>query len=123
MVRVVLFGLLLIVAGCATRPETEGTSADEQLRALYEREFAWRQDQEGYLRGEDGDWERGPAWPDVSPEAQARRLAYWERALGELAAIPRDALSEDEQVNAAVFEEIVSALASKYPDALFAVVR
>ncbi|KGE05161.1 DUF885 domain-containing protein [Pseudohaliea rubra] len=112
MVRVLFLGLLLTVAGCATNTGTGDASANERLRALYEREFAWRQGEEGYRRREDGDWERGPVWPDVSPGAQARRLAYWEQALAELATIPRDALSEDEQVNAAVFEEIISALVS-----------
>lgn len=101
-----------ILAGCAATGSGNGEPADERLRSLYEREFAWRQGEEGYFRDEDGEWVRGPAWPDVSAEAQARRLAYWEQALDELAAIPRDALSDEGRVNAAVFEEIVSALAS-----------
>jgi uncharacterized protein (DUF885 family) len=112
MLRVLVPGLLLVLAGCAATGGGSGASADERLRALYEREFAWRQGEEGYFRDEDGDWARGPAWPDVGAEAQARRLDYWEQALGELAAIPRDALSDEARVNAAVFEEIVSALAS-----------
>ena len=111
MARLLLPALLCALVGCAAAT-SPGDSADERLRALYEREFAWRQGEEGYLRTADGDWERAAAWPDVGPTAQARRLAYWEQALAALEAIPRAALSHEEQVNAAVFEEIVATLAS-----------
>ena len=67
MLRVLVTGLLLVLAGCAaTGSGDSGVSADERLRALYEREFAWRQGEEGYFSDEDGDWVRGPAWPDAA---------------------------------------------------------
>lgn len=110
MNRLLLCAGLLLLAGCASTGPP-GT-ADARLQALYQREYAWRQAEQGYQREEDGDWVRAGAWPDVSAGAQARRLRYWERALDELDAIPREALSDAARVNAAVFEEIVGALAS-----------
>ncbi len=103
----------LLLAACDSPPPTsDGASADERLQALYEREWEWRQDQQAQVRDGDGDWTDGDHLPDVSPAAYDARLAYWEEALAELAEIPRDALSEEERINAAVFEQIVSSDAS-----------
>jgi len=86
--------------------------ADARLKALYEREWAWRQAEEAQIRDEDDDWVDADHWPDVTPAAYAERLRYWENALDELAAIPRGELSDEERINAAVFEQIVTTLAS-----------
>ncbi|MFN2327765.1 MAG: DUF885 family protein [Chromatocurvus sp.] len=87
-------------------------SADEQLRQLYETEFAWRQHEMGKIRTESGDWVDADRWPDVSAAAQARRLEYWDAALEQLARIPRDQLSAEEVINAEVFEQIITSRAS-----------
>ncbi len=93
-------------------PASEEKGADAQLKALYEREWAWRQDQQAQMRNTMGDWVDADHLPDVSPAAYAERLAYWDAALAELATIPREELSDEERINAAVFEQIVSTLAS-----------
>jgi uncharacterized protein (DUF885 family) len=89
----------------------ETLSADESLQRLYETEWTWRQREMAQVRDSDGDWVSAGHFPDVSAAAQQRRLEYWEAALQQLARIPRDELSREEQINAAVFEEILRGLA------------
>ena len=92
--------------------DTVENAADARLRALYEREWAWRQQQNARIRDGEGEWAPADHLPDVTAEAQAARLRYWEDALDELAAIPRDQLSETERINAAVFEQIITSRVS-----------
>lgn len=109
-----LFSCVVLLQACSAAPEL-GTAAagraDAQLRALYEREWAWRRDQEGWQRDGD-DWVRKGSLPDVSAAAQARRLAYWEDVLAALDAIPVSELSHEESINAAVFRQIIETQAS-----------
>lgn len=107
-----LFLLATVLSACATPPRAGSNPADDRLKALYEREWAWRQEQEAQIRDEDDDWTDADHWPDVSAAAYAERLQYWEDALDELAAIPRDELGDEQRINAAVFEQIVTTLAS-----------
>ncbi|MEQ8515844.1 MAG: DUF885 family protein [Chromatocurvus sp.] len=111
--------LLLALAGspaAATGSDGDapsGTlSADEKLRKLYETEWAWRQREMGKTMVSSGDWVDAKRWPDVSAAAQARRLEYWDAALQQLGRIPRGELSHEELINAEVFEQIVTSLAS-----------
>jgi uncharacterized protein (DUF885 family) len=97
--------LTTMLAACGS-PQPPSPDADAQLEALYEREWAWRQQQNAQLRKADDDW------PDVSAENWAARLAYWEDALEELAGIPRAELSHEGSINAAVFEQIIGTKAS-----------
>ncbi|MEM7610640.1 MAG: DUF885 family protein [Pseudomonadota bacterium] len=102
-----------LVAGCTALPSPHtGLSADATLKALYEQEYEWRQLQFGRIKNDDGDWTQSDRWPDVSPEAYAARLTYWDTALAQLAQIPRDQLSHEERINAAVFEQIVGSNAN-----------
>jgi uncharacterized protein (DUF885 family) len=84
------------------------SSADARLKALYEREWAWRE-QEG-LRGRRGaGGDGGPDHlPSVAPATQARRLAYWTQVLAELDTIPEAALSPEEKVNAQIFRRSIA---------------
>ncbi len=108
-IRLILLSVLL--AACSDS-EPPAPSADAQLQTLYEREWEWRQAEWAQVRDDKGDWADADHLPDVSAEAYAARLAYWEDALAELAEIPREALSEEERINAAVFEQIVTSEAS-----------
>lgn len=113
-----LFLSVLLMAGSATvsgsddEPSQDRLSADEMMRDLYETEWAWRQQEMGKTRDSSGDWVDAGRWPDVGAAAQARRLEYWQAALEQLARIPRDQLSHEERINAEVFEQIVTSLAS-----------
>jgi uncharacterized protein (DUF885 family) len=104
--------LTVVLAACESPQQSPSVGADAQLKALYEREWAWRQLQDAKIREEDGDWGPADHLPDVSAQAYASRLAYWEEALEQLTRIPRDALSPDERINAAVFKQILTTRAS-----------
>jgi uncharacterized protein (DUF885 family) len=104
--------VLLFVAALPVLSAHAAPTADQRLQALYEREWAWRQAQNAQLRAPGGEWVDDGHLPLVDARTQARRLAYWEQALEELAAIPREELSHEGRINAQVFEEIISALAS-----------
>jgi len=98
----------LASAGVAQPP---APSADARLQALYTAEWNWREAELGHEDGEPG----LPAdrYPRVDPAAQARRLAYWQRTLGELNAIPADRLSPAERINAAVFRTVLEAFVAQ----------
>ena len=108
--------LCALVAACAglpdPRPSAATAAADAALQALYEREWAWRQNEFGQQRGSRGEWVSKARLPDVSAPAYQRRLAYWESVLAELEAMDLAALSPAEAVNAAVFRQIIETLAS-----------
>ena len=105
-----LLGSALVLTPCAVAAaDSTPSAADARLKALYEREYAWRQ-KEG-LAGNRGD-EIGPDHlPHVDARTQAAHLAYWTQALAELKQIPRDQLSPEEKINAEVWERTVQTLA------------
>ena len=84
------------------------SAADQALRALYEAEWAWRQ-QEFASEKVDGRWQASSRLPSVAPADWARRAAYWKQVLATLDGIPPDALSHQERINAAVFRTMVEA--------------
>lgn len=105
-----LLSFILVAAGCAQQPadpDPAPISADARLEALYEREWAWRQAEDGRIEVSEGDWKPADYLPSVTAAAYAARLDYWQEALAELDGIPRDALSREGRINAAVFEQIV----------------
>lgn len=82
-----------------------------ELQALYEREWLWRQAQDGFERDTKGAWVKAARLPDVSALAQQERLAYWEAVLAELDEIPRESLSRESNINAQVLSQIVTSRA------------
>ncbi|TNE41532.1 MAG: DUF885 family protein [Sphingomonadales bacterium] len=81
------------------------STADLQLKAIYEAEWPWRMKEMARLP-QTPDAPRGGAddhLPSVTPESQQRRYDYWAAALKKIDAIPADQLSHEEQINAAVF--------------------
>jgi len=110
MVRVFLV-LALLVAGsaCATPP-----SADARFEAIYAKEWAWRQQQFGGQDDEDTTSDaRAARLPSVDAKSQRARLAYWERVLRELDAIPASELSAENRANLAVYRPQVENLAAE----------
>jgi len=79
---------------------------DARLRALYEAETEWRH-KEFHLVKDDQRWVQGDRFSDETAESQTRRLAYWQDVLRQLDEIPLDQLSAEEQVNAAVFRQMI----------------
>lgn len=112
------FVFAVLVAGLpatsAAAAAEAGSSADRQLRALYNAEFAWRQAQLGRIQDQDGGWGKpGPHLPRVDAATQAARLAYWTKTLAQLDAIPVAQLSPAEKINAAVFRQSIQTLANE----------
>ncbi len=103
----------LFMAACASTSTTDTAGADQKLRELYESEYAWRQQTQGKVKNDQGEWKSGSQLPEVDAAAQAEHLAYWEKALAQLDAIDTDNLSHEEQINAAVFRQIVTSLADQ----------
>ncbi|HEY7774956.1 MAG TPA: DUF885 family protein [Kineobactrum sp.] len=107
---VALLALCLLLAA-PVFAEIQPPDADTRLRDLYEAEFAWRQQELRQVRTVEGKWRAGNGLPRVDAQTQAERLAYWERALQQLAQVPLAQLSADEKINAAVFRQIITSLA------------
>jgi uncharacterized protein (DUF885 family) len=90
--------------------------ADKAFEALSTDEYAWRQQQAG--PSEDGPRDRKIMLPDLGPQAQAARLARWEKVEQQLAAIRQDRLSPANRINFAVYKGQIDALlaAQRYRD-------
>ena len=89
------------------------TAEDARFRAIYTKEWAWREAEFGIPADEDD--EGGidlPRMPDVGPEAQARRLAVWDGVLKELEGIDPAALSPADRIDYAVYRPQVENLAA-----------
>ncbi|WP_022873677.1 DUF885 domain-containing protein [Nesterenkonia alba] len=96
----------------AAENTTDQTSADQAaatteagaaLEALYTAEWQWREAELGSGRAKP-DEKPDDFMPDVSEEAQLRRLQKWQSTLEQLRAIDRDELSAEEQTTYDVYE-------------------
>ena len=83
-------------------------AAESALRDLYTTEWAWRQTEFDRVRI-DGRWQAGDRMSSVTPEAWARRAAYWKDVLVKLDAIPLESLGREERINAEVFRTSLEA--------------
>src|SRR5690606_420203 len=87
--------------------------ADARFKAIYEKEWAWRQAGGGEA-SEDGD---APAsatrLPDVGAEAQQARLKVWDEVLEQLKTVDPATLSAENQVNYAIYRYQVENLADE----------
>ena len=94
----------LFAAGLALTALAHADTADERFKALYEKEWTWRQEQ--FPGQDDEDRESKPTdnrLTDVGAAAQDARLKYWSDVLKQLDAIPvRRALGR-QQVNIAIY--------------------
>ncbi len=96
--------LALTPATAWARPST----ADAQLQAIYNTEWAWRQTE--FARISDGLRSASDDhFPAVTPADWARRRAYWTIVLNRIARIPAAQLSSEERLNAAVLTESLRA--------------
>jgi len=104
----------LLCAGVAVSALAHAESADDRFKALYTKEWSWRQQQFGGYDDEDSQPDpRDNHLPDVGAAAQKARLAYWNDVLKQLDAIPAKALSAENQVNLAVYRPQVEDLAAE----------
>ena len=86
-------------------------AVDAKFRAIYEREWKWRQEQNGSSGEEDGQSTR-MRLPDVRPQTYASRLKVWEGVLSELDAINPEKLSAENRIHYLVYRPQVEDLAA-----------
>ena len=106
--RLAAVPLIALSVAASAVPGPQQSAADARFEALYEREWAWRQEQQG--GGEDDAAPMRPRLPDATPRAQAERLRYWTQVMAELGRIDRGALSPARQVDYDVYRAQVDAL-------------
>ncbi len=92
-------------------PANGADAQDARLRAIYQAEWQWRQ---GQLPSTEDSESDAPTdrLPDVSTQAQAERLRYWEEVLEQLRAIDPAALSSAERVNYLIYRPQIENLAA-----------
>lgn len=103
----------LVIAMAAVPAAAAKTgSADARFKALYTREWKWREDQ--FANGEDDVKEVVDHLPKVDAATQQMRLRYWENVLKQLDAIPRARLSEANKVNYDVYRPQIENLIASW---------
>ena len=117
MIRSLLFALLVSAVpatALAQQPApAQASSADAQLKALYDAYARWDAKEGGYDEGANGEPQPLGYHPRVDAASQEQRAAYRRAMLAKLDAISLGQLSPPEQVNAAVFRTILeNAIAS-----------
>ena len=105
----------LAVPAAAPAPAAPGatseSAADAAFRAIYEKEWKWRQAGGGEA-SEDGDAPASAArMPDVSPASQQSRLKVWDDVLAQLDRIDPRTLSAENRINFAIYRDQVFNLA------------
>ena len=93
---------ILMMAAVPVAAAAKGSSADAQFKALYTKEWKWREKQ--FASGEDDTRQVQDHLPKVDPATQEARLKYWEDVMKQLNAIPRAKLSAANQVNYDVYK-------------------
>lgn len=92
--------ILLASAAVPALAQAQAGSADAQFKAVTDKEWAWRKEQQG---DDDGPGKLRAHLPDVTPKAQAARLATWQDVRRQVAAIPADQLSPAVRVDQQVY--------------------
>ena len=99
---------VLIAMATLAPADASNMSADARLKAIYTREWKWREEQ--FADDEDGHKPVVDHLPKVDEASQQARLAYWTAVMHDLDAIPRAQLSAEEQVNYDVYRPQIAAL-------------
>jgi uncharacterized protein (DUF885 family) len=89
------------------------SAADAGFRAIYEKEWQWRQQQTGQADEDTDSTGDNPHLPDVSASAQQARLQVWQDVLRQLDTIDPQQLSPAQQVNLAIYRPQVENLAAE----------
>lgn len=86
--------------------------ADAGFKALYEKEWAWRQDELARSDGPEED-RLDPRLPKVDAASQQKRLAYWQDVRKQLDAIPLADLSPEQRVNFQIYRDQIDVLVNQ----------
>ncbi|MFT4247065.1 MAG: DUF885 family protein [Pseudomonas sp.] len=85
-----------------------GDTAASRFKALYQREWTWRQAQFAGADDEDSQGQAADHLPRVDPATQAARTAYWQQVMRELDAIDQAQLPLPELVNYQVYRQQIA---------------
>ncbi|MCC4633279.1 DUF885 domain-containing protein [Xanthomonas dyei] len=107
------FGAVAAPPVAAPATLTAEASADARFRAIYEKEWAWRQAETGQADEDTDTTGDNTKLPDVGATAQQARLAVWEGVLKRLDGIDPKQLSPANQVNLAIYRPQVENLAAE----------
>ncbi len=104
-----------VMAAPAAAPASLATEsrADAQFRAIYEKEWKWRQAETGQADEDSDTTGDNPRLPDVSPAAQQARLKVWDDVLSQLDKLDATQLSPANRVNLAIYRPQVDNLAAE----------
>ena len=103
---VLMAALLMGVAGQALAAPGP---ADGRFKAIYEKEWAWRQDELARSDGPEDDT-LAPHLPHVDAASQEKRLAYWRDVRKQLDGVKLADLSAEQQVNYQVYRDQIDVL-------------
>lgn len=97
----------LVVAALAASllagtPAAADRATDARFKAIYTREWTWRLQQAEADEDDNGGKVR-PRLPNLTPAAQAARLAYWEKVRAELDALPPAQLSPEARIDYGIY--------------------
>ncbi|MEQ8036739.1 DUF885 family protein [Xanthomonas sp. WHRI 6106] len=112
-----LLGTSFVASTQAATPPAPATltaeaPADARFRAIYEKEWAWRQAETGQADEDSDTTGDNTHLPDVSAAAQQARLAVWDGVLKQLDGIDPRQLSPANQINFAIYRPQVENLAA-----------
>ncbi|WOB26275.1 MULTISPECIES: DUF885 family protein [Xanthomonas] len=107
------FGAVAAPPVAAPATLTAEAPADARFRAIYEKEWAWRQAETGQADEDTDTTGDNTKLPDVGATAQQARLAVWEGVLKRLDGIDPKQLSPANQVNLAIYRPQVENLAAE----------
>ena len=111
--RALLLGLSLLLLGPLVSHAADASDADARFKALYTKEWTWRQQQFGGYDDEDKASDPAAAHlPKVDAKSQATRLAVWNDVLKQLDAIPASELSAENRVNLEIYKPQIENLAA-----------
>ncbi|MEY2160135.1 MULTISPECIES: DUF885 domain-containing protein [unclassified Rhodanobacter] len=98
------------VTGASATAAPAQDDAAARFKALYEREWHWRQAQFAGADTEDSQGTPADHLPKVDPASQQQRTAYWQQVMAELDAIAPAQLPPAEQVNYLVYRQQIAVL-------------
>jgi len=97
----------LWLAALALSTLAHAGAADDQFRAIYQQEWAWRTGQAGISASGEPQPNNGRL-DDVDAASQQQRLDYWQGVLKQLDAVDAGALTPTNQVNYAIYRDQIA---------------
>ena len=103
---------LLFIALLSASPSALTKDSDARFKAIYTKEWAWRQAEHGDDDEDSASSRKGvnPWLPKADHRTEAERLVYWTNVMKQLDAVERSSLSPGEQTNYDVYRAQIQVL-------------